>query len=233
MISLIDNLAMLPAPGMSRPAAFSAFTRSVSVPADLVERVQPHQVLAHGRVVDRAVRLRQLDEHLLRRRRPSHRRRRAPGGRGRCGRSRRRAWAGRRRSCPGWRARAGAPAPAPRPLRSNIERRVGDRPPVVDAADDRVVGHAASLRNTSLNNARPVISRSGRTSTPGWCMSNANQVMPWCLGTSGLVRAISMPMSAIWPPRRPHLLTVDDPLVAVLHRARAEAGEVAAGARAR
>jgi hypothetical protein len=37
-------------------------------------------------------------------------------------------------------------------------------------------------------------------STPGWCMSHANQVMPWCLGASGLVRAISMPMSAIWPP---------------------------------
>ncbi|TPW14563.1 MAG: hypothetical protein FD127_1334 [Acidimicrobiaceae bacterium] len=33
----------------------------------------------------------------------------------------------------------------------------------------------------------------------GWCMSNANQVMPWCLGASGLVRAMSMPMSAIWP----------------------------------
>jgi len=55
--------------------------------------------------------------------------------------------------------------------------------------------------NTSLNSARPVISRSGRTSTAlPWCMSNANQVMPWCLGTSGLVRAMSMPMSAIWPP---------------------------------
>ena len=31
-------------------------------------------------------------------------------------------------------------------------------------------------------------------------MSNANQVMPWCFGTSALVRAMSMPMSAIWPP---------------------------------
>ena len=47
--------------------------------------------------------------------------------------------------------------------------------------------------------AWPVISRSGRTSTPGWCMSMANQVMPWCLGTSGSVRAISMPRSAVWP----------------------------------
>ncbi len=57
----------------------------------------------------------------------------------------------------------------------------------------------ASLRNTSLNMAWPVISTSGRTSTPSWCMSPANQVMPWCLGTSTLVRAMSMPMSAVWP----------------------------------
>ena len=61
-------------------------------------------------------------------------------------------------------------------------------------------GTRASLRNTSLNIAWPVISRSGRTSTPGWCMSSAKHVMPWCFGTSGFVRAISMPRSAICPP---------------------------------
>ena len=37
----------------------------------------------------------------------------------------------------------------------------------------------ASVMKTSLNIAWPVISFNGRTSTwPGWCMSNANQVMP-------------------------------------------------------
>ena len=36
----------------------------------------------------------------------------------------------------------------------------------------------ASVKKTSLNIVLPVISRSGRTSTPGWCMSNANQLMP-------------------------------------------------------
>ncbi len=60
-------------------------------------------------------------------------------------------------------------------------------------------GTRASLMNTSLNMAWPVISTRGRTSMPGWCMSMANQVMPWCFGTSTLVRAMSMPMSAIWP----------------------------------
>ena len=58
----------------------------------------------------------------------------------------------------------------------------------------------ASVKKTSLNIVLPVISRSGRTSTPGWCMSNANQVMPWCFGTVGSVRASSMPRSAMWPP---------------------------------
>ena len=52
-----------------------------------------------------------------------------------------------------------------------------------------------------MNSARPVISRSGRTSTAAsWCMSMANHVMPWCFGASGFVRATSMPMSAICPP---------------------------------
>ena len=54
--------------------------------------------------------------------------------------------------------------------------------------------------------------------------------MPWCLGTSASVRAMSMPRSATWPPRRPHLLAVDDPLVAVLDRRGLQAGEVGAGA---
>ncbi len=60
-------------------------------------------------------------------------------------------------------------------------------------------GTRASVRNTSLNIAWPVISLSGRTSMPGWCISMANHVMPWCFGESGAVRAMSMPRSATWP----------------------------------
>jgi hypothetical protein len=40
------------------------------------------------------------------------------------------------------------------------------RPPMAESSATR-----ASVRNTSLKSARPVISRSGTTSTPGWCMS--------------------------------------------------------------
>ena len=54
----------------------------------------------------------------------------------------------------------------------------------------------APSKNTSLNVAPPVMSRSGRTDTPGWRMSITNIVMPSCLGTSGLVRAMTAPRSA-------------------------------------
>ena len=39
----------------------------------------------------------------------------------------------------------------------------------------------------------PVGCTSGRTSMPGVDMSTSRKVMPWCLGTSGLVRVSSMP----------------------------------------
>ena len=54
--------------------------------------------------------------------------------------------------------------------------------------------------------------------------------MPPCLGRSGSVRATSMPMLAGLRGGGPHLLTGDDPLVAVLHRLGLQTGEV--GARA-
>ncbi len=61
-------------------------------------------------------------------------------------------------------------------------------------------GTRASSKNTSLKSARPVISRSGRTSTPGWSIGKAKYVMPWCFGASGLVRASSIPRSATVAP---------------------------------
>ena len=42
-------------------------------------------------------------------------------------------------------------------------------------------GTLTSVKYTSLNSAPPVIWRSGRTSTPGACMSTTNAVMPACL----------------------------------------------------
>ena len=56
-------------------------------------------------------------------------------------------------------------------------------------------GTFTSLKNTSLNDAPPVIWRSGRTSTPGACMSTMKPVSPLCLGRSGSVRQMISPMS--------------------------------------
>ena len=56
-----------------------------------------------------------------------------------------------------------------------------------------VSGMRTSVKKTSLNSASPVIWKSGRTSTPGACMSTRNAVIPLCLGTSGLVRATISP----------------------------------------
>ena len=61
-------------------------------------------------------------------------------------------------------------------------------------------GTNTSLKNTSLNSDMPVVMRSGRTSTPSACMSITIVVMPWCLGTSGLVRTVANPLPATWAP---------------------------------
>ena len=49
------------------------------------------------------------------------------------------------------------------------------------------------MKNTSLKIATPVISRTGRTSTPGVSIGQMKYEMPWCFATSGSVRAIRMP----------------------------------------
>ena len=53
-------------------------------------------------------------------------------------------------------------------------------------------------KNTSLNSASPVIWTSGRTVTPGDCMSTMKYVRPLCFGTEGSVRARSIPHFARW-----------------------------------
>ena len=54
-------------------------------------------------------------------------------------------------------------------------------------------GMRTSVKNTSLNSASPVIWYSGRTSTPGACMSTTNAVRPACFTASGSVRTTSRP----------------------------------------
>ena len=61
-------------------------------------------------------------------------------------------------------------------------------------------GTRTSVKKTSLNEAPPVIWRSGRTSTPGACMSTTKPVRPRCLGRSGSVRQMISPMSDTWAP---------------------------------
>ena len=61
-------------------------------------------------------------------------------------------------------------------------------------------GTLTSLKNTSLNEAPPVIWRSGRTSTPGACMSTMKPVRPLCFGRSGSVRQMISPMSEYCAP---------------------------------
>ncbi len=94
---------------------------------------------------------------------------------------------------------AALPPPAPRLERSWARVVLATAHPWLSPPTMAASGTRASVRKTSLNMAWPVISTSGRTSMPGWRMSQANQVMPWCLGRSGSVRAMSMPKSATWP----------------------------------
>ena len=63
---------------------------------------------------------------------------------------------------------------------------------------------------------------------PGASIGQMKYEMPWCFGASGSVRAMRMPNFERLGERRPDLLAVDDPLVAVAHRPGAEVGEVAA-----
>ena len=61
--------------------------------------------------------------------------------------------------------------PLPSEARSWLNVVSATRQPSSSAPTRFPAGTTASLRKTSLNDERPVISRSGRTSTPGWSMS--------------------------------------------------------------
>ena len=100
---------------------------------------------------------------------------------------------------PGTAVAAAPPPPAPRPARSLARVVLAAAHPALIPPITASTGTRASVRNTSLNIAWPVISYNGRSSTPSWCMSMAIQVMPRCLGASGSVRARSIPRSAVVP----------------------------------
>ena len=68
---------------------------------------------------------------------------------------------------------AACPPPEPRPARSFISVVLATAQPLLSPPIRELSGATASSRNTSLNIACPVISTSGRISTPFWCMSIA------------------------------------------------------------
>jgi hypothetical protein len=101
-------------------------------------------------------------------------------------------WA-RNRLPPGAVSRKPSPVAVPSEVRSkpSVDSATAQPPfssPMIADAATR-----ASDRNTSLKPESPVIWISGRTSTPGWFIGSAKYVMPRCLGTSGSVRASSIP----------------------------------------
>jgi len=56
-----------------------------------------------------------------------------------------------------------------------------------------------SSKKTSLNAWSPVISMSGRTSSPGASIGQTKYEMPLCFGAAGSVRAKRIPKRAMWP----------------------------------
>ncbi len=57
-----------------------------------------------------------------------------------------------------------------------------------------------SVKNTSLNDAPPVIWRRGLTSTPGAAMSTIKALSPLCLGSSVSLRHRISPIAEYWAP---------------------------------
>ena len=90
-------------------------------------------------------------------------------------------------------------------------------------------GSAASVKNTSLNSESPEIILIGRTSTPGWSIGTSRNVMPLCFGDVGVGAGEHEDPVGEVAGRRPDLLAVDHPLVAVEHGPAAEVAEVGAG----
>ena len=66
---------------------------------------------------------------------------------------------------------AALPPPEPRPARSFMSVVLATAQPLFRPPMSALSGTTASSMKTSLNMACPVISTSGRISTPFWCMS--------------------------------------------------------------
>ena len=92
-------------------------------------------------------------------------------------------------------------------------------------------GTNTSSKKTSLNSELPDGIFSGRTSTPGACMSITIVVMPWCLGASGLVRTVARPKLASCAPLVQTFWPLIQPAAVDPGRPGPDAGRVGAGVR--
>ncbi len=113
--------------------------------------------------------------------------------------------------------------------RSFISVVMATRQPAPTASRRWLSGMRTSVKKTSLNSASPVIWRRGRTSTPGACMSTMKYVMPRCFGDIGVGARHEQSPTGGMGQRRPHLLAVDHPLVAVAYRPGGKTGHVRPG----
>ena len=146
-------------------------------------------------------------------------------------RSRRRACRAGRRPCRGSRRSPScSPPPAPRPARSWASVVLATAQPLLSPPIIGVGGTRASDMNTSLNRARPVISLE-RTDVDAVLVHVDREVGDaLVLGDVGVGAGDQHAEVGDLAAGGPHLLAVDDPLVAVEHRLGLQAGEVGAGA---
>ena len=83
--------------------------------------------------------------------------------------------------------------PEPMATRSYMSMAVAMRQPLLRSPSRLSAPMRTSVKNTSLKWVPPSIWWMGRTSTPSASMGTMNIEMPACLGTSGSVRAMTMP----------------------------------------
>ena len=115
--------------------------------------------------------------------------------------------------------------------RSFIRVTMAPRQPSPTSPRRSASGMRTSVKKTSLNSASPVIWRSGRTSTPGRVHVDDEVGEALVLLGLGVGAGQQHPEARRVGEGRPHLLAVEDPLVAVAHGPGGQAGHVGSGAR--
>ncbi len=109
------------------------------------------------------------------------------------------------------------------------ERRVGDLPAVVDAADDVVLGAAGVVEEHLAELGRAVGLGDAADLDAGLAHRHQQVRDALVLGRVGIGAGEQEAVVGVVATGGPHLLAVDDPLVAVEHRRRLQAGQVGAG----